>query len=169
VSRLSRQCGILNISQPYRPPRPVMRVALLYCRCLRHYAATRKVSNHTMALGFTQALTGLSTRRYFLDGKARPARKADNLTPCLSRLPRKCEILDISRPPRPVTRIALHFYFYNYHNSGHYLLFKNTKFSNPVAVVAGVRRQETSPFRWTHLSRFYLKAKTESSLRYGVF
>jgi hypothetical protein len=30
VSRLSRQCGILNISQPYRPPRPVMGIALLY-------------------------------------------------------------------------------------------------------------------------------------------
>jgi hypothetical protein len=29
VSRLSRQCGILNISQPYRPPRPVMGIALL--------------------------------------------------------------------------------------------------------------------------------------------
>jgi hypothetical protein len=28
--RLSRQCEILNISQPYRPPRPVMRIALLY-------------------------------------------------------------------------------------------------------------------------------------------
>jgi hypothetical protein len=29
VSRLSRQCGILNISQPYRPPWPVTGIALL--------------------------------------------------------------------------------------------------------------------------------------------
>jgi hypothetical protein len=28
VSRLSRQCGILNISQTYRPPRPVKGIAL---------------------------------------------------------------------------------------------------------------------------------------------
>jgi hypothetical protein len=30
VSRLSRQCGILNISQLYRHPRPVAGIALLY-------------------------------------------------------------------------------------------------------------------------------------------
>jgi hypothetical protein len=30
VSRLSRQCGILNISQPYRPSRPVTGIALLH-------------------------------------------------------------------------------------------------------------------------------------------
>jgi hypothetical protein len=29
MSRLSRQCGILNISQPYRPPWPVKGIALL--------------------------------------------------------------------------------------------------------------------------------------------
>jgi WD40 repeat protein len=30
MSRLSRQCGILNISQPYRRPRPVTGITLLY-------------------------------------------------------------------------------------------------------------------------------------------
>jgi hypothetical protein len=30
VSRLFRQCGILIMSQPYRPPRPVTGVALLF-------------------------------------------------------------------------------------------------------------------------------------------
>jgi hypothetical protein len=30
VSRLSRQCGILDISQAYRPPRPVMGIAFTF-------------------------------------------------------------------------------------------------------------------------------------------
>jgi hypothetical protein len=30
VSRLSRQCGILNISQPYRPPRPVTAITWIF-------------------------------------------------------------------------------------------------------------------------------------------
>jgi hypothetical protein len=30
VSRLSRQCGILNIAQPHRPPLPVTGIALLF-------------------------------------------------------------------------------------------------------------------------------------------
>jgi hypothetical protein len=35
VSRLPRRCGILNLSQPYRPPRPVTGMAsLLLIVCL---------------------------------------------------------------------------------------------------------------------------------------
>jgi hypothetical protein len=62
-----------------------------------------------MALGSTQTLTEMSTRN-IPGGKGRPAHKADNLPPSVSRLSRKCDNFDVSKPygpPWPVTGIAL--------------------------------------------------------------
>jgi hypothetical protein len=52
VSRLSRQCGILNTSQAYRPPRPVTGIALLYIS-----------DNELSKLNF---YSGLSNFHYFI-------------------------------------------------------------------------------------------------------
>jgi hypothetical protein len=42
VSRLSRQCGIINVSQPYRRPRPVTRIDLLFSTFL-NMCLTRQI------------------------------------------------------------------------------------------------------------------------------
>jgi hypothetical protein len=48
--------------------------------------------------------------------KGWPALKADNLTAICEQIVRKCGSLDVSQPygpPRPLTRIALHFTFFH--------------------------------------------------------
>jgi hypothetical protein len=54
-------------------------------------------SSHTMALGFTQPLTEISTRNIPVGNKMRPVHKADKPY----RLSRKCRILNVSQPYRP--------------------------------------------------------------------
>jgi hypothetical protein len=64
-------------------------------------------SSRIMTQGSTQPLTEMSTTD--LDGvKGRPARKADNLTAIF--WSKECENLEVCRPPRSVTGIALPFH-----------------------------------------------------------
>jgi hypothetical protein len=104
----------LKIQLPYRDsnPRP------------SHYATSRKVADHwiffnwlnpstcTMALGLTQPLTEMSTRKYFWEVERGRRVSLTISSPSVSRLSRQGKILDISQPFRPqrsVTGISLYF------------------------------------------------------------
>jgi hypothetical protein len=70
-------------------------------------------SSHTMAMGLTQPLTGISTRNLLGGVKAFRCIRLTAPVPSVSWLSRKCGSLDISqlyRPPWPVTGIALPYY-----------------------------------------------------------
>jgi uncharacterized iron-regulated membrane protein len=67
-------------------------------------------SSRIMSLEFTQPLTEVSTG-IFLESRARPAHPPDPAN-CVSRLSRKCVILDVLQPyglPLPATGLALLF------------------------------------------------------------
>jgi hypothetical protein len=55
VSRLSRQCGMFDISQPYRPPLPVTRIALLF------YISIISIKSHKMRGGTSALIFNLGT------------------------------------------------------------------------------------------------------------
>jgi hypothetical protein len=94
-------------------------------------------------------------------GKARPARKADNLHPSVSCLSKKYEILHISRPYRPLQpvtgKVLLHLLFITFFMKGNYTLWPRKW------------RQNVSPKRLQHRAYpCYVSSRAELTLYSGT-
>jgi hypothetical protein len=77
VSRLFRQCGILNISQPYRPPRPVAGIALIYFTIIIIIINIIIIIASTLKLKLKKAkLCGLSPRAKYTDRATAACRRS---------------------------------------------------------------------------------------------
>jgi hypothetical protein len=57
VSRFSRKYGILDVSQPYRPPRPLTGMALLYFYLLPLFWASKAKPSKQMPRGLRHSTT----------------------------------------------------------------------------------------------------------------
>jgi hypothetical protein len=67
MSQLSKQCGILSITQPYRPPRPVTGIALLYFSSFEHTLKQKssRTSNTVMSRVSVKEKQNLLEKRIF--------------------------------------------------------------------------------------------------------
>jgi hypothetical protein len=92
MSRLSRQCGIFNILQPYRPPRPVTGIALLFFLLI--CMVSREVQSHWKPFQrqeHFQNLTYAGPVRYFRQTKQ-----------CLCNIPCNCGRCCITETSTPL-------------------------------------------------------------------
>jgi hypothetical protein len=100
VSRLSRKCGSLDVSQPCGPPRPVTSIAWR----VRLTTSSPSVSRLSRKCGSLDVSQPCGPPRLVTRIAWRV--RLTTSSPSVSRLSRKCGILDVSQPcgpPRPVT------------------------------------------------------------------